>query len=299
MLVSGRVLFPTCIFFNPIHDAPTSHLGFQPSKKPDQPELHGTHDGSMGQLYIYIYMYWSIHSLKLTCSLKMMMVSNRNPLFQKSISGATLVQGCVDMGYVVLNPIFPPPWNEKKPWNHHGFQVLQLQRWRHLGYQVSEFQRGKLSNKKLGNSIHICWWFRNPANSPVEVGRKSHYLQGFIHPNGGWPWDFWTINSRYPASHHFCDWTYWPGSSREYRWWTAVPKLPTSTCAKSPKASAKRTFGWLLGWITAGWLELAVRCFGGYWWRSMLRNGRHSFKLSIFDIANWKACILWVYQLLN
>ena len=24
-----------------------------------------------------------------------------------------------------------------------------------------------------------CWWFRNPANSPVEVGSLSHYLQGF------------------------------------------------------------------------------------------------------------------------
>ena len=27
-----------------------------------------------------------------------------------------------------------------------------------------------------------CWWFRNPANSPVEVGTLSHYLEGFIHP---------------------------------------------------------------------------------------------------------------------
>ena len=26
------------------------------------------------------------------------------------------------------------------------------------------------------------WWFRNPG--PVEVGRLSHYLQGFIHPTG-------------------------------------------------------------------------------------------------------------------
>ena len=25
----------------------------------------------------------------------------------------------------------------------------------------------------------FCWWFRNPANSPVEVGGLSHYLQGF------------------------------------------------------------------------------------------------------------------------
>ena len=27
-----------------------------------------------------------------------------------------------------------------------------------------------------------CWWFRNPVNSPVEVGSLSHHLQGFIHP---------------------------------------------------------------------------------------------------------------------
>ena len=26
--------------------------------------------------------------------------------------------------------------------------------------------------------------------SPVEVGSSSRYLQGFIHPNGGWEWDF-------------------------------------------------------------------------------------------------------------
>ena len=26
-----------------------------------------------------------------------------------------------------------------------------------------------------------------------EVGSLSHYLQGFIHPNGGWPWVLWTI----------------------------------------------------------------------------------------------------------
>ena len=26
------------------------------------------------------------------------------------------------------------------------------------------------------------------------IGSLSHCLQGFLHPNGGWPWDFWTIN---------------------------------------------------------------------------------------------------------
>ena len=39
--------------------------------------------------------------------------------------------------------------------------------------------------------------FRNPAWKPVEVDSLSYYLQGFIHPNGGWPWDFWTIDSIY------------------------------------------------------------------------------------------------------
>ena len=31
---------------------------------------------------------------------------------------------------------------------------------------------------------------RNPANSPVEVGSLSYYLQGFIYIPGGWEGDF-------------------------------------------------------------------------------------------------------------
>ena len=40
-----------------------------------------------------------------------------------------------------------------------------------------------------GKKYIYCWWFRNPANQPVEgtVVIFSHYLQGFTHPNGGWP----------------------------------------------------------------------------------------------------------------
>ena len=37
--------------------------------------------------------------------------------------------------------------------------------------------------------------FRYPANSPVEVGSLSHYLQTFSTSQGGWPWDFSTIIS--------------------------------------------------------------------------------------------------------
>ena len=38
---------------------------------------------------------------------------------------------------------------------------------------------------------------KSDKNSPVEVGRLSnHYLPFFFaHPNGGWPWDFGSINS--------------------------------------------------------------------------------------------------------
>ena len=42
----------------------------------------------------------------------------------------------------------------------------------------------------------------NPVNSPVEVASDhpivSHYLlTGFVDPNGGWEWDFRTINSSF------------------------------------------------------------------------------------------------------
>ncbi len=37
----------------------------------------------------------------------------------------------------------------------------------------------------VNNDETYCWWFRNPVNSPVEVGSLSYYLQGFIHPQVG------------------------------------------------------------------------------------------------------------------
>ena len=51
-----------------------------------------------------------------------------------------------------------------------------------------------LSEKKTTSG-----WFWNSVNSPVEVGwyLKSCYLRRVFStiPTGGWPWDFWTINS--------------------------------------------------------------------------------------------------------
>ena len=43
-----------------------------------------------------------------------------------------------------------------------------------------------------------CWWFRNPC------GHQGWWYHPIIHkmvlyiPNGGWPWNFWTINSSPP-----------------------------------------------------------------------------------------------------
>ena len=40
-----------------------------------------------------------------------------------------------------------------------------------------------------------CWWFRNPANSPVEVGSFSPWFSAFLHISGGCLGRKKTINS--------------------------------------------------------------------------------------------------------
>ena len=44
-------------------------------------------------------------------------------------------------------------------------------------------------------SKSYCWWKESGKLTSWGKGSLSHYLQGFLHPTGGWPWDFWTINS--------------------------------------------------------------------------------------------------------
>ena len=39
------------------------------------------------------------------------------------------------------------------------------------------------------------WWFRNPAITSWGWYFFPFFITAFIPPNGGWPWDFWTINS--------------------------------------------------------------------------------------------------------
>ena len=52
----------------------------------------------------------------------------------------------------------------------------------------TEDERSDLA-KCLGNTVDG----RNPANQ--LIGSLSRYSQGFIHSNGDWEWNFWTINS--------------------------------------------------------------------------------------------------------
>ena len=66
-----------------------------------------------------------------------------------------------------------------------------------------KFQFGELRSPFCSERVVLLMATRNPARKPVEVGRIYHYLQGFIHPNGGWPWDFRTINS---MGHGFFSW---------------------------------------------------------------------------------------------
>ena len=37
------------------------------------------------------------------------------------------------------------------------------------------------------------------SGEPLEVGSSSYDLLGFLHPTGGWEWDFWTINCPCPT----------------------------------------------------------------------------------------------------
>ena len=64
-----------------------------------------------------------------------------------------------------------------------------------------KYEAKNVVRKMILRSVHICWWFRNPGSTHQLrlVGSLSPLftnLQGFytLHPTGGWPWDFWTIN---------------------------------------------------------------------------------------------------------
>ena len=62
-----------------------------------------------------------------------------------------------------------------------------------LKYSVKDPWKKHL-NFMFSYSKSYCWWFRNPAITSWGIGSLSHYLQRFSTIQGGWEWDFWTIN---------------------------------------------------------------------------------------------------------
>ena len=71
--------------------------------------------------------------------------------------------------------------------------------------------------------VTYCWWFRNPARKPVEVGSLSHSLQVFFILGGARPISFWTINS---DSHIWVHWV----------------EDPAWTCASARCSTRSNTF---------------------------------------------------------
>ena len=48
--------------------------------------------------------------------------------------------------------------------------------------------------KSPSHGTYYCWWLKSGVHQLRLVVYPIIY-KGFIHPNGGWEWDFWTINS--------------------------------------------------------------------------------------------------------
>ena len=87
---------------------------------------------------------------------------------------------CFFSNYPVIGGAESVPKNRRRksprPWFplifHHSIKL----------FVGSESQRTPVL---LVNRVLLLMATRNPVNSPVEDGSLSHYLQGFIHPNGG------------------------------------------------------------------------------------------------------------------
>ena len=75
----------------------------------------------------------------------------------------------------------PFPTNAMQPPNSGHIDVTRITPKPHNMIQCIQ---GKSFNNKKSHLQHLhtfalryCWWFRNPARKPVEVGGLSHYLQ--------------------------------------------------------------------------------------------------------------------------
>ena len=97
-------------------------------------------------------------------------------------------RGTCKLWHNYINGIFPTKYTENfqanyknftcYDWNFVFLRVIIQKKGRHRVFGVTGFCIIQLMEEILHQFI----------------GSLSHCLQGFLHPNGGWPWDFWTIN---------------------------------------------------------------------------------------------------------
>ena len=72
-------------------------------------------------------------------------------------------------------------------------------------------------------SESYCWGSKRIqlSNQLRLILFLSHYSRGFVHSNGGWPWDFWTINSIKEITNFFgcfCFQTFAPFQTLGIQW---------------------------------------------------------------------------------
>ena len=98
--------------------------------------------------------------------------------------------------------------NQQSLWDSHHFEEKKVTLEKTTPQKLPNRQIPLGRNQWYNVRIILSWWLRNAANSPIELASLwhdlQHFLQDFIHPNGGWPWAFWTIDSisyvsRWPA----------------------------------------------------------------------------------------------------
>ena len=98
----------------------------------------------------------------------------------------------------------PPPFDKFWPRSYHFHQAsrgIRSYRWRSLdpcspSCRPVTFVTSQQGTTKISLAL-LLMATRNPAWSHQlrwRVVEIPLFCQSFIHPKGGWPWDFWTIN---------------------------------------------------------------------------------------------------------
>ena len=128
-----------------------------------------------------------------------------------------------------------------------------------------------------------CWWFRNPVNSPVEVGSFSHYWQGFSTIPGGA--GISSINSPHAMKEA-------TNSQHINKKSSQFHQIPTHTITKSASQVHTHTHtGYVNITIIGLWPVLTAKA-QWYWRRAAPKGPQKSHRLYIVSILiyltkNW------------